>query len=346
MYSSAYLQKVNNKIKGKILVTGGTGSFGKRMVKRLLEEKEVEEIIVFSRDELKQFDMRTALGSSRLRFVIGDVRDRRALELAVRGVDTIFHAAALKQVPTGEFSPMELVQTNIIGTQNVLDMAERSPTVKKVVLLSTDKAVYPINAMGISKAMAERLVASRGHHETGTIFCAVRYGNVMATRGSVIPLFIDKIKNGQDITVTNPDMTRFLLSLEDAIELVLFAFIEGKQGDLFIRKAPASTIGDLAQGLVNLFKADNVIKVVGTRAGEKIHESLATQLELARAEDMGDYYRISGQSGKNPEDFFEIGSMEGFHDDYTSENTNRLDLKGVEKLLLSLEEVQNAIKSK
>lgn len=329
----------------KILVTGGTGSFGGTMVRRLLKDDTVEQIVIFSRDELKQFDMRTELKSPKLRFIIGDVRDRQALERAMRGVDAVFHAAALKQVPTGEFSPMELLQTNALGTQNVMDIAEKTPSVKKVVFLSTDKAVYPINAMGISKAMAERLVAARGHYETDTIFCAVRYGNVMATRGSVIPLFVEKIKKGEEITVTNPEMTRFLLSLDEAIELVLFALENGEQGDLFVRKAPAATIGDLAQALVNIFKATNPVKVVGTRAGEKVHETLVTQLELMRAEDLGDYYRIRSEKGFSPEDFFERGTTDEIPDDYTSENTRRLNIKETEELLRSLDYIQREIEN-
>lgn len=330
-------------MQGKILITGGTGSFGNAMVQRLLDEPDVEQIVVFSRDELKQFDMRISLNSPKVRFIIGDVRDKEALEVAMRGIDAVFHAAALKQVPTGEFSPMELVRTNILGTQNVLDAAERSPSVKRVVLLSTDKAVYPINGMGISKAMAERLVSSRGHYPTNTIFCAVRYGNVMATRGSVIPLFIQKIKKGEPLTVTNPDMTRFLLSLEDAIELVLFALHEGQQGDLFIRKAPAATMGHLTQALLNIFGAPNPVTIVGTRAGEKVHETLATQLELMRAEDMGDYYRIKSHMSAQPEDFFDHGDVSKVPDDYTSENTQRLNLLETESLIRTLPAVRKEL---
>lgn len=328
----------------KILITGGTGSFGNTMVRRLISDVTISEICVFSRDELKQHEMRLKLHSPKLHFIVGDVRDKDALQNAMRNIDVVFHAAALKQVPTGEFYPMELVQTNILGTQNVLDAAERSTSVKKVILLSTDKAVYPINSMGISKAMAERLIAGKGYYNNGTTFCAVRYGNVMASRGSVIPLFIEKIKNGEEIPVTNPIMTRFLLSLDDAIDLVFVAIEQGKQGDLFIKKAPAATIQDLAQGLLNIFDAKNPIKVVGTRAGEKIHETLATQLELMRSEDLENYYRIKSQSGYDPEDFFGKGIQKKLIEDYTSENTKQLSLKEIEELLLGLDYVKDELK--
>jgi len=329
----------------RILITGGTGSFGGTMVRHLLGEKdgETEEVVVFSRDEFKQHQMRQEFGSRKLRFIVGDVRDEYALERAMRGIDAVFHAAALKQVPTGEFSPMEMVRTNVLGTQNVLDAAEQSPSVKKVVLLSTDKAVHPVNAMGISKALAERLVFGKGHHFTDTVFSAVRYGNVMASRGSVIPLFIDQIKKGKDITVTDPAMTRFMLSLDDAIDLVLFAVEHGEQGDLFIRKAPATTVGDLTMALLNIFNAKNKIVVVGTRAGEKVHETLATNLELSRADDFKDYYRIKSQSGLNYEEFYEKGLLKNVEDDYTSENTKRLSSTELEALLRSLDYVKREL---
>ncbi len=329
----------------KILITGGTGSFGSVMVERLIQRTDVSEIIVFSRDELKQYEMRTKIKSSRVRFVVGDVRDKHALDLAMRRVDTVFHAAAFKQVPTGEFFPMELVKTNVIGTQNVLDSAEESGSVKKVVVLSTDKAVYPINTMGISKALSERLVTGKGYHATGTIFCMVRYGNVMASRGSVIPLIVQKIKEQEQIPLTEPTMTRFLLSLDDAIDLVFLAIEKGEQGDLFIKKAPAATVEDLARAVLNVFNAQNPITIVGARAGEKIHETLATHLELLRSEDLGGHFRVRSQQGTHPEEFFERGTRSRITEDYTSANTTRLSIKEIENLLWSLNYIKDKLKS-
>jgi UDP-glucose 4-epimerase len=259
-------------------------------------------------------------------------------------VDYIFHAAALKQVPTGEYFPAELVATNILGTQNVLDAAEEN-NVKKVVLLSTDKAVYPINAMGMSKGIAEKLIFANARESSGTIFCAVRYGNVMASRGSVIPLFIEYIKNNKPLTVTDPNMTRFLLSLDDALELVLLAIQKGDQGDLFIKKAPAATIGDLTQALINIFKSKSKINVVGVRVGEKIHETLATQLELARAEDLGTHFRIRPEDYLDYNSFISRGVVKTIENDYTSENTKRLSVKEIEKLLLSLDYIKRELKN-
>lgn len=328
----------------KILITGGTGSFGSTMVQHLLSRNEVAEIVVFSRDELKQHEMQNRINSLKLKFIVGDIRDRAALERAMRSVDTVFHAAALKQVPTGEFFPMELVNTNVLGTQNVLDVAEQTSSVKKVVVLSTDKAVYPINTMGISKALGERLVTCRGRYPTDTVFCIVRYGNVMASRGSVIPLFIEKIKTKVPIPITDPSMTRFLLSIDDAINLVFLAIEKGQQGDLFIKKAPAATIGDLTQALLNIFNSKSNIDIIGTRAGEKIHETLATNLELMRSADLGDYLRISSEATLASEDFFEKGKKVEFVEDYTSENTKRLNIQEIESLLLSLDYIKNELK--
>ena len=278
-----------NKI---LMITGGTGSFGNTVLKRFLST-DVREIRIFSRDEKKQEDMRIALGNNKVKFHIGDVRNYDSLKQSMVGVDYVFHAAALKQVPSCEFYPMEAVRTNVIGTENVLNAAINSG-VKRVVVLSTDKAVYPINAMGISKAMSEKLAVakSRSVPEGGTVISTTRYGNVMASRGSVIPLFIEQLKAGDPLTVTDPDMTRFLMSLEDSVDLVLHAFEYGQQGDLFVQKASASTVADLAQALKELFEKANDIKIIGTRHGEKLYESLVSREEMAKAEDMGRYYRI------------------------------------------------------
>jgi len=280
-------------LKNKVLmITGGTGSFGNTVLKRFLET-DVRRIIIFSRDEKKQEDMRIGLRNSKIGFVIGDVRNYESISQAMRGVDFVFHAAALKQVPSCEFYPMEAVRTNVIGTENVINAAIAS-NVKRVVVLSTDKAVYPINAMGISKALAEKVMVAKSREipNEGTVMCATRYGNVMASRGSVIPLFIEKIKAGQPLTVTDPNMTRFLMSLEDSVDLVMHAFEYGQQGDIFVQKATASTIGDLAAALNQMFGGNDDIKIIGTRHGEKLYESLVSREEMAKAEDRGRYYRI------------------------------------------------------
>lgn len=328
----------------KVLITGGTGSFGGTMTRRLLKDDSVKEIVIFSRDETKQQDMRHRLGSDKIRFVIGDVRDIDSVKAVMRTVDTVFHAAALKQVPTGEFFPLEMVRTNILGTQNVLMAAELEDNIKKVVLLSTDKAVYPINAMGMSKAMAEKLVMAQARRAMSTKFCAIRYGNVMASRGSVIPFFVEKIKEGLPLPITNPMMTRFLLSLDEAIDLVLFTIKKGKQGDLFIKKAPAATIEDLSKALLNIFNAKNPIEIVGTRAGEKIHETLATKLEISQAEDLHNYFRIMQREKDEYEDYTEKGKNNVIKEDYTSENTTRLSIKETEELLLGLDFIQDELK--
>jgi len=328
-----------------LMITGGTGSFGNTVLKRFLST-DVREIRIFSRDEKKQEDMRIAINNPKLKFYIGDVRDYDSLHLAMRGVDYVFHAAALKQVPSCEFYPMEAVRTNVIGTENVLNAATASG-VSRVVVLSTDKAVYPINAMGISKAMAEKLVIakSRVQSEGETVFCATRYGNVMASRGSVIPLFVSQLKAGKPLTVTDPNMTRFLMSLEDSVDLVLYAFEHGKQGDLFVQKAPASTVGDLTQALRELFGKDNPVRTIGTRHGEKLYESLISREEMAKAEDMGGYYRIPADNRDlNYAQFFSVGEEKISHlEDYTSHNTLRLDVEQVKQLLLKLDFIKEEL---
>lgn len=331
-----------NKI---LMITGGTGSFGNTVLKRFLST-DVREIRIFSRDEKKQEDMRIALGNNKVKFHIGDVRNYDSLKQSMVGVDYVFHAAALKQVPSCEFYPMEAVRTNVIGTENVLNAAINSG-VKRVVVLSTDKAVYPINAMGISKAMSEKLAVakSRTVPEGGTVISTTRYGNVMASRGSVIPLFIEQLKAGDPLTVTDPDMTRFLMSLEDSVDLVLHAFEYGQQGDLFVQKASASTVADLAQALKELFEKANDIKIIGTRHGEKLYESLVSREEMAKAEDMGRYYRIPADNRDlNYNKYFVEGekSLKNF-DDYTSHNTQRLDIKGIIKLLKKLDYIQEQL---
>jgi UDP-N-acetylglucosamine 4,6-dehydratase len=331
-----------NKI---LMITGGTGSFGNTVLKRFLST-DVREIRIFSRDEKKQEDMRIALGNNKVKFHIGDVRNYDSLKQSMVGVDYVFHAAALKQVPSCEFYPMEAVRTNVIGTENVLNAAINSG-VKRVVVLSTDKAVYPINAMGISKAMSEKLAVakSRSVPEGGTVISTTRYGNVMASRGSVIPLFIEQLKAGDPLTVTDPDMTRFLMSLEDSVDLVLHAFEYGQQGDLFVQKASASTVADLAQALKELFEKANDIKIIGTRHGEKLYESLVSREEMAKAEDMGRYYRIPADNRDlNYNKYFVEGekSLKNF-DDYTSHNTQRLDIKGIIKLLKKLDYIQEQL---
>jgi UDP-glucose 4-epimerase len=334
--------------KGKtLLITGGTGSFGNAVLKRFLHT-DVKEIRVFSRDEKKQEDMRIALKSDKVKFYIGDVRTFDSIDFALKGVDYVFHAAALKQVPSCEFYPMEAVRTNVLGAENVLNAAIANK-VKKVIVLSTDKAVYPINAMGLSKAMMEKLMVakSRSSDVTGTVFCATRYGNVMASRGSVIPLFVQQIKEGKPLTITDPEMTRFLMSLEDSVDLVLYAYQHAISGDTFIQKAPASTIYDLALALKQIFKADNEIKYIGTRHGEKLYESLVNREEMAKAVDLGRYYRVPADSRDlNYNQYFTEGDQRiSQAEEYTSHNTERLDVAGVVKLLLNLDYIQEALKA-
>ncbi len=326
--------KIQNKV---LLITGGTGSFGNAVLQRFLDTDNFKEIRIFSRDEKKQDDMRNQLKNPKLKFFIGDVRDYESVEPATRGVDYIFHAAALKQVPSCEFFPMQAVKTNVEGTQNVIRAASFNG-VKKVICLSTDKAAYPINAMGISKAMMEKVAIAESRNLQNTIVCLTRYGNVMASRGSVIPLFINQIKSGIPLTITDPNMTRFLMSLNDAVELVLFAFENGNQGDLFVNKAPAATIGDLAQAIKALAKLDNEIKVIGTRHGEKLYETLCTREEMAKAVDMGDFYRIPADNRDlNYSIYFSQGEKSMAEiEDYHSHNTDRLDVDGVKSLISKL----------
>lgn len=328
-----------------LMITGGTGSFGHTVLKRFLST-DVREIRVFSRDEKKQEDMRIALADDKVKFYIGDVRDYDSIAQAMTGVDYVFHAAALKQVPSCEFYPMEAVKTNVLGTENVLNAAIAA-SVQRVVVLSTDKAVYPINAMGISKAMAEKLVVakSRINVKAGPVICATRYGNVMASRGSVIPLFVSQLKAGEPLTVTDPNMTRFLMSLEDSVDLVLYAFEHAQQGDIFVQKAAASTVADLAVALKDLIGGESPIKVIGTRHGEKLYESLISREEMAKAEDMGRYFRIPADNRDlNYKKYFVEGETHISElDDYTSHNTERLDVEGIKELLLKLDYIRGQI---
>lgn len=328
-----------------LMITGGTGSFGGAILNRFLKTG-IKEIRIFSRDEKKQEDMRIAHGDSKLKFYIGDVRDLNSVRDAMHGVDYVFHAAALKQVPSCEFYPMEAVRTNVLGAENVLNAAVTNG-VKRVVVLSTDKAVYPINAMGISKAMMEKLMVakSRIRSDGETVMCATRYGNVMASRGSVIPLFISQLREGKSLTVTDPTMTRFLMSLDDSVDLVLHAFEHAQQGDIFVQKAPASTVEDLALALKNLFKSATPIKVIGTRHGEKLYESLVSREEMAKAEDMGRYFRIPADNRDlNYNKYFVEGETKiSEFDDYTSHNTERLDVEQVQNLLMQLDYIRGEL---
>ena len=330
-----------NKI---LLITGGTGSFGNAVLNRFLDTNHFKEIRIFSRDEKKQDDMRTHLKSKKLKFYIGDVRDYSSVEKAMRGVDYVFHAAALKQVPSCEFFPIEATKTNVFGTQNVIDAADFNK-VSKVICLSTDKAAYPINAMGISKALMEKVAVAAARNCNNTTVCLTRYGNVMASRGSVIPLFLNQIKNKESITITDPKMTRFLMSLDEAVELVLFAFKNGNAGDLFVNKAPAGTIDDLAQALKEMFNANNTVKIIGTRHGEKLYETLCTKEEMNKAEDMGNFYRIpSDNRDLNYARYF----SEGEEDlskvvDYNSHNTKQCNIEDIKNLLKGLPLIQDEL---
>jgi len=326
--------KIQDKV---LLITGGTGSFGSAVLHRFLHTEYFKEIRIFSRDEKKQDDMRNQLKNEKLKFYIGDVRDYNSLERAMHGVDFVFHAAALKQVPSCEFFPLEATKTNVFGTQNVIDAAIANK-VNKVICLSTDKAAYPINAMGISKALMEKVAIAASRNSTSTTVCLTRYGNVMASRGSVIPLFLKQIKAGENLTVTDPNMTRFLMSLEDAVDLVLFAFEHGNPGDLFVNKAPAGTIRDLAQALKELCNANNEIKIIGTRHGEKLYETLCTREEMAKAEDMGEFYRIPADNRDlNYAQYFSEGEIDiSLIEDYHSHNTEQQDVNGMKKLLINL----------
>lgn len=322
-----------------LLITGGTGSFGNAVLNRFLDS-DIGEIRIFSRDEKKQDDMRHRLQNKKVKFYIGDVRDKRSVDGVMQGVDYIFHAAALKQVPSCEFFPVQAVRTNVLGTENVLDSAI-AHGVKNVVVLSTDKACYPINAMGISKAMMEKVAIAKGRAmraDAVTRICCTRYGNVMASRGSVIPLFIDQIKAGSELTVTDPEMTRFMMTLEDAVDLVVFAWKNGQNGDLFVQKAPAATIGTLVEAIRELYRSSAKVKVIGTRHGEKLYETLVTREEMVKSEDMGNYYRIPCDNRDLNYDKYFVEGEASFSstDDYHSHNTRRLDIAGMKELLLKL----------
>lgn len=332
----------NNKT---LLITGGTGSFGNAVLDRFLHT-DIKEIRIFSRDEKKQHDMRLHYNNDKIKFYIGDVRSFDSLDFAMQGVDYVFSAAALKQVPSCEFYPIEAVKTNVLGTENTLRAAIKH-NVKNVIVLSTDKAVYPINAMGMSKALMEKvtIATSRNVPENGTVMCNTRYGNVMASRGSVIPLFVEQIKAGKPLTVTDPDMTRFMMSLPDAVDLVLFAFEHGNQGDTFVQKAPAATVLTLAQALKKIFNATNEIRILGTRHGEKKHEALLSREEHLHAEDLGGYFRVPADNRDlNYEKFYVEGErILSQEQDYTSENTDRLDVDGMVELLMKLDFIRNEL---
>ena len=332
----------NNKV---LMITGGTGSFGNAVLKRFLST-EVREIRIFSRDEKKQEEMRIALNDEKLKFFIGDIRNYDSILQAMKGVDYVFHAAALKQVPSCEFYPMEAVRTNVIGAENVMSAAIEKG-VERMVVLSTDKAVYPINAMGVSKAMMEKLMVAKARmQEKGeTVLCATRYGNVMASRGSVIPLFVSQIKEGKALTITDPCMTRFLMSLDDSVDLVLHAFQHGQQGDIFVQKAPASTVADLATALLGIFESNKQPRIIGTRHGEKLYETLVSREEMARVEDMGGYYRIPADNRDlNYAKYFSDGEEKISNlDDYTSHNTQQLDVAHVKAVLKKLDFIQEQL---
>jgi len=334
---------MQNKI---LLITGGTGSFGNAVLRRFLLTNEFSEIRLFSRDEKKQDDMRQFYRNEKIKYYIGDVRVKRSIDSVMKGVDYVFHAAALKQVPSCEFFPMEAVRTNVMGLENVIDSALLN-SVAKMISLSTDKAVYPINAMGMTKALAEKVMIakSRSLNGTGTLLCGTRYGNVMASRGSVIPLFIDQIKSGKDITITDPNMTRFMMTLNDAVDLVLFAFDNGNPGDIFVQKAPAATIELLAQALFSLYNSKPRIKIIGTRHGEKLFESLVNREEMAKASDLGNYFRIPADTRDlNYSKYFIEGEVKvSTVEEYTSHNTERLDMEGMKKLLLKLPMIRKDI---
>lgn len=339
------MQLIKNKT---LLITGGTGSFGNAVLNRFLHTDHFKEIRIFSRDEKKQDDMRNEFQNPKLKFYIGDVRDKRSVDGVMHGVDYIFHAAALKQVPSCEFFPIQAVNTNVLGTENVLDAAIQHG-VKNVVVLSTDKACYPINAMGMSKALMEKVAIAKGRslgEDGATTICCTRYGNVMASRGSVIPLWIDQMKSGNDITITDPNMTRFMMTLEDAVDLVLYAFQNGKNGDLFVQKAPAATLEVLANTLLAMYNSKSTLKYIGTRHGEKLYESLVTREEMAKSIDIGSYYRIPCDARDlNYNQYFVEGKEEvSIIDDYHSHNTERLDMEGMKKMLLKLEDINADLK--
>lgn len=334
---------IKNKV---LLITGGTGSFGNAVLNRFVHTDHFNEIRIFSRDEKKQDDLRKRINNNKVKFYIGDVRDFSSINPVVKGVDFIFHAAALKQVPSCEFFPLEAVKTNIFGTDNVLTAAEFHG-VQRVIVLSTDKAAYPINAMGMSKALMEKVMVakSRNLDDTKTIFCGTRYGNVMASRGSVIPLFIEQIKAGKQLTITDPTMTRFMMTLEDAVDLVLFAFSNGNQGDIFVQKSPAATIETLAKALIEMYGAKNEIKIIGTRHGEKLYETLVNREDMLKAEDCGNYYRIPADTRDlNYEQYYSKGEPDVSKiEEYHSHNTTRLDIEGMKQLLKKLPQIRTEI---
>lgn len=334
----------NNNV---LLITGGTGSFGKAVLNRFLNTDEFSEIRIFSRDEKKQDDLRKKLMNPKVKFYLGDVRDKRSVDTAMNGVDYVFHAAALKQVPSCEFFPMQAVRTNVLGTENVLDSAIQHG-IKNVVVLSTDKAVYPINAMGISKAMMEKVMVATSRNANGTVICGTRYGNVMASRGSVIPLFVEQMKAGKPLSITDLNMTRFMMTLDDAVDLVWFAFHNANPGDIFVQKAPAATIDTLAKALIELYKSNSEIKYIGTRHGEKLFESLVSKEDMMNVEDMGEYYRIPADNRDLNYDKF-VSEGEGqieVSDEYHSHNTNILDVEGMKELLLKLPEIKEDLANK
>ena len=336
-----------SSLKSKLLITGGTGSFGKAYLSKVINENLYSEIRILSRDEKKQDDLRRELSNNKIKFYLGDVRDYKSVINVVHGVDYIFHAAALKQVPSCEFFPLEAVKTNILGTDNVLCAADQSD-VSKVVILSTDKAAYPINSMGMSKALMEKVMIakSRSISNNSTIFCGTRYGNVMGSRGSVIPLFINQIKSKKDITITSPDMTRFLMSLDNAVELVDYAFNNCNQGDMFVQKAPSCTIKTLAEALIEIFGSNSKVKNIGIRHGEKMHETLVTSEEIIRAEEIGDFFKIKPDSRDlNYENYFSKGEIDKMPEPYSSNNTSILDKTSVINLLMSLSLVKDELKS-
>ena len=325
-----------------LLITGGTGSFGTAFLKQAVANNEFSGIKIFSRDEKKQDDLRKKINSEKVKFYIGDVRDQDAVEKVIKGVDYVFHAAALKQVPSCEFFPIEAVKTNILGTNNVLSAAEKYE-VKKLVVLSNDKAAYPINAMGMTKALMEKtmMAAARNLNDKKTVFSGTRYGNVMASRGSVIPLFIDQIKNNKPLTITNPNMTRFMMTLDDAVDLVQFAFEKGSNGDLFVQKSPAATIELLAKALIELYNSKSEIQNIGIRHGEKMYETLVTKEEMMKSEDLGDYYKISADNRDlNYDKYFSKGDNVKVAEEYNSDNTKRLSVEEMKQLLLKLPEIQ------
>ena len=329
----------------KLLITGGTGSFGITLIDKYLDTNTFDEIRVFSRDEKKQHDLRNLYSSNKIKFYIGDVRDLQSLEAAVENVNCIFHAAALKQVPSCEFFPMEAIKTNILGTDNLLQLAKKH-RVGKTIVLSTDKSAYPTNVMGMTKGLAEKVMisSSRNLEKDSTTFCATRYGNVMGSRGSVIPLFINQIKNNKDLTITDPNMSRFMMTLDNAVDLVLYAFDKGKNGDIFVQKSPAVTIGVLAKALITIFESKSKLKIIGTRHGEKMHETLITKEEIKNCEDLGNYYRINADNRDlNYNNYYTIGNSNNKINEYNSNNTDQLNLEDTIKLLVDLQEVKKAL---